>query len=133
MGEVRLRVAGPADPQVVWDRYAEPVRWATWSPQIRGVTYGRDRIRAGTCGEVRGPLGLAVPFTVDAVDERSMTWSWTVRLRVAGADLISVDLDHGVAAAGSGATTWLHLRGAWPVIVGYAPIARFALWRLLRV
>lgn len=133
MGEVRLRVQGPADPQIVWDRYADPTLWATWSPYIRGVTYPHDRIRSGARGQVHGPLGLRVPFTVDAVDEEDLTWSWTVRLRCAQRDVVTVGLDHGVEPCGRGAATWLHLRGAWPVVVGYAPIARCALSRLLRM
>ncbi|MGB6022125.1 MAG: hypothetical protein WBG89_07360 [Ornithinimicrobium sp.] len=83
-----------------------------------------------------------MPFTVDTVDEPGRTWAWTVHVRARGRNLITVSLAHGVesAAAGAGATdgqgdgctTWLRLQGAGPVVVGYIPVAWYALGRLVR-
>ncbi|MGB3763232.1 MAG: hypothetical protein WA966_08415 [Ornithinimicrobium sp.] len=97
---------------------------------------------AATTGEVCGPLGVRVPFTVDAVDEQSRTWAWTVHVCARGRNLITVSLAHGVEAPavggraaddhGGGCTTWLRLQGAWPVVVGYVPLAWYALGRLVR-
>lgn len=132
MGELTLRVAGPIDPATAWRRYAEPRLWSTWAPHIGGVEYELDRLHTGTSGVVIGPMGLRVPFTVDVVDEPNRSWSWTVRLRVAGHAVVTVDLAHGVEAQGLGTATWLRLRGAWPVIVAYAPVSRWALRFLVR-
>jgi len=132
MGELTMRVAGPVDPATAWQRYAEPRLWSTWAPHIRGVDYDADRLHAGTSGVVIGPMGARVPFTIDAVDEPRRTWSWTVRPRLAGRAVVSIDLAHGVEARGLGPATWLKLRGPWPVIVAYAPVARWALRFLVR-
>ena len=80
---------------------------------------------------------MRVPFTVDAVDEQGKTWAWTVRLRVRDRDIVTLALAHGVLergveADGKGSATWLRLQGAWPVVLGYAPIASYALRRLVR-
>ncbi len=132
MAQVRLQASGPAAAAVVWQRYVDPSLWRTWAPQINGVEYPHARLTAGASGHVIGPLGLRVPFTIDSVAEEGRTWSWTVALRAMGRDLVRMHLGHGVQADGSGSTTWLLLSGRWPVIVGYVPIAQFALRRLTR-
>ncbi len=132
MGELTQRVTGPVDPETAWRRYVEPRLWSTWAPHIRGVEYDLDRLHTRTSGAVIGPMGLRVPFTVDAVDEPNRTWSWTVQFLVRGCALVTVDLAHGVESQGLGTATWLRLRGAWPVIVAYAPVSRWALRFLVR-
>ncbi len=127
-----MRSGGPADAALVWQRYVEPKLWSSWAPHIRSVQYSMPRLQANTTGAVCGPLGLRVPFTVDAVDEQSRTWSWTVHLRIRGRNVLTMALAHGVESDGTGCLTWLRLRGRWPVVVGYAPAARFALRRLVR-
>jgi hypothetical protein len=128
MRSAPLEVTGPAEPQVAWDRYLEPARWSSWSPQIRSVTSSDDRLVTGTSGQVRGPLGLAVPFVVDAVDEAARTWSWTVR-----PGPLVLRLHHGVRpAAAGGSLTWLVVEGPAPVVLGYLPLAGLALRRLVR-
>lgn len=126
---LRLSVTGPAHPDEVWDRYLRPRRWAEWSPQIRRVERSDEEIRAGTTGRVWGPPGLAVDFTVTAVDPAARTWSWGVRVLLLGTHLT---LRHGVVAHAGGTRTWLEVRGARPVVLGYAPLARLALARLVR-
>ncbi len=115
----------------MWRRYAEPALWATWAPHIRGVDYPLARLLADTAGTVCGPLGLRVPFTVDAIDEQSKTWAWTVHLRLWGRAMVTVSLAHGVEEHGEGCATWLRLHGAWPVVLGYAPVAWYAMRRLV--
>ena len=34
---VHLSASGEAEPEVVWERYADTTRWSTWSPQIGRV------------------------------------------------------------------------------------------------
>lgn len=117
-----LTVDGDADPALAWERYAVPARWRDWSPQISGVEYPAARLSAGTGGRVRGLGVLALPFTVDAVDEAARTWSWRVRLGP-----VRLRLDHGVRTHGTGCRTVLRLTGPAPVVLGYAPLARVAL------
>ncbi len=96
MGELTLRATGPIDATKAWRRYAEPRLWSAWAPHIRSVNYVPARLHTGEGGEVIGPLGLRVPFRIDAVDEEARTWSWTVWLRARGLTLVTVDLAHGV-------------------------------------
>jgi hypothetical protein len=126
-------------------------RWPQWSPQITavelaapahgaqegtadgteaGAMHGAaegDRLRPGLRGVVRGPWGVAVPFTVTAVDERARTWSWRVSVGV-----LHLHLAHGVEADPAGTRTWLRVTGLLPLAAGYAPLARIALRRLVR-
>lgn len=132
--QLRLTATGPAHPDEVWDRYLRPRRWSEWSPQIRRVERSDEEIRAGTTGRVWGPPGLAVDFTVTAVDAGERTWSWRVRVLLLGTHLA---LRHGVedrdpADPRAGTRTWLEVRGARPVVLAYAPLARLALARLVR-
>jgi hypothetical protein len=85
------------------------------------------RIAPGLRGVVVGPVGVQVPFEVLAVDEPAMTWTW--RVRAASAELT---LEHSVTSHGDGCRTDLAIRGPAPLVVGYAPVARFALTRLVR-
>jgi hypothetical protein len=130
---VRLTIGavGPAAPDVAWDRYVHPGMWHTWSPQISSVDATDSTLRAGTTGTVHGPLGVRVPFTVLDVDAEHRFWSW--RVTAAG---ISLVLHHAVRlsnekALGGSATT-LVVDGPAPVVLGYAPLARIALGRLVR-
>lgn len=126
-GRIRLTAAGPRTPEEAWERYARPSLWPTWSPQIRRVDVPEDRLRPGLRGTVRSYGPLAVPFEVVAVDEGARTWRWVVRLGP-----VRLRLDHAVRAAGAGSATDLVVRGPWPVIGAYAPLAALALRRLVR-
>jgi hypothetical protein len=137
---VHLTAHGDADPDLVWERYAEPARWSSWSPQIRRVEAG-PRIVPGLRGVVHGPAGVQARFLVEDVDERARRWRWRVR-PVLGVPLpVELVLDHAVDADGrGGATTSLRLSApswsaaplALPAAVLYAPIAQLALHRLVR-
>ena len=126
-----ISVSGPQSPDEVWDRYVRPARWHEWSPQIRGVDYGHEVLRAGATGRVRAPLGVPMPFRVLAVDDGDparRSWRWR-----AGALGVHVELEHVVEPAPSGGTrTRLVLAGPAPVVLAYLPLARLALYRLVR-
>lgn len=118
-----LKVCGPAPAEVVWERYFVPARWPEWSPQIRHVDYPFATLRPDTAGVVHGPLGLAVPFTVTAVDPVGRHWRWRVQVGP-----VRLQLAHLVTAAG----TELVIDGPAPIVLGYRPLAQLALSRLVR-
>ncbi|MDP9117068.1 MAG: SRPBCC family protein [Actinomycetota bacterium] len=122
----RLTVSGRAPADLVWERYARPALWTSWSPQIRGVGVDAERIAPGVCGLVRGPLGLGVRFEIVAVDEAARTWSWRIALRLA-----TLDLHHSVTKTENGSTTTLTIDGSVPLVLGYLVPARLALGRLV--
>lgn len=136
-GSLRRSATGPVNPDEVWDRYTRPARWPGWSPHLREVDYPGAVIRPGTTGRVTGVGGVVAVFRIDAVDHAARTWSWSVR-----SGPLRVSFDHGVDQAGvdragadsgheGGSTAWLVTHAPWPVAVGYAPLARFALGRLV--
>lgn len=120
-------VRGPLDVATAWERYARPVLWSTWAPQITGVDTAAGRLAAGVTGRVRGPLGVALPFEVLDVDETARTWSWRVR-----AGPLAVVLEHGVRPDGDGTATWLRISAPAALAVAYLPVAHLALRRLVR-
>ena len=118
-----LHATGPVDPAEAWERYAVPARWPEWSPQITGVEPSAPRIAQGVTGRVRGPLGIALPFLVDEVDEAARRWRWSVY-----AGQVRLTLVHWVSPGpDGGTTTGLRVSGAAPLVVGYAPLAQLAL------
>ena len=123
----RVTVTGRADVATAWGRYLVPSRWPDWAPQIRAVDTTGDRLVPGLRGIVRGPIGVAVPFHVDAVDEAARTWRWTVT--VAG---VRVTMWHDLATTPVGTVAGLTLDGPPPIALGYGPMARVALRRLVR-
>ena len=137
--KVTLRADGTAAPDEVWDRYLHPSRWSEWSPQIVRVDTDGDVLTPGLAGVVRGPCGLAVPFRILDVDPAAAvrTWSWRVSIGP-----VSLWLEHAVlpldGAAGADdpdtrrTATTLEVRGPAPVVLGYAPLAKLALVRLVR-
>ncbi|MCU1538485.1 MAG: hypothetical protein JWP82_2836 [Humibacillus sp.] len=144
---VHVGVQGRATAPVAWERYADPDAWSGWSPQIRSVETAAApevesgltpvaepsapsprRIVAGLRGVVLGPVGVQVPFEVLGVDEEAMTWTWRVH-----AVLAELTLEHSVSArVGGGCRTDLFVDGPAPLVLGYAPLARLALTRLVR-
>jgi Polyketide cyclase / dehydrase and lipid transport len=128
VGTRTLEVTGPLDPQAVWERYAVPARWSQWSPQISGVEMSAPRLVTGATGKVHGPLGVALPFVVDAVDEAARRWTWTVKL-----GLVKIRLEHWVTdGPDGGTTTGMRAHGPGPLVAVYAAPARVALGRLVR-
>jgi hypothetical protein len=125
-GSLRLDATGHLDPDAVWARYAQPARWPSWAPHLREVDYPHRLVEPGTTGRVTGVGGVVAVFRVDAVDEGRRTWSWSVR-----SGPLRVSFEHGVDPAGEGSTAWLVTRALWPVVAGYAPLARWSLQRLV--
>lgn len=129
--KVTVSASGPADPDAVWDRYIHPARWSEWSPQIRSVEYPDESLSPGGLGTVHGPCGVAVTFEILDVDDEKRCWSWQVKILG-----IALTLDHDVRARDvngvSGSLTTLDINGPGPLVIGYAPIARLALSRLVR-
>jgi hypothetical protein len=124
---VTLHATGPEAPAEVWERYAVPARWPEWAPQITGVEVPAPRLVAGARGRVRGPVGVALPFVVDAVDEAARRWAWTVSLGP-----VRLHLLHWVAEGpDGGSTTGLRMDGPAPMVLAYAPLARVAIGRLV--
>ncbi len=118
---------GGADPDEAWDRYIRPDRWPEWSPQIRSVDCTDSVIRPGTTGTVHGPCGVGADFEVQQVDHRIRWWSWRVE-----AVRVGLALEHHVDPVGAGTRTTLRIDGPAPIVIGYAPLARLALSRLVR-
>jgi hypothetical protein len=89
-----------------------------------------DRLVAGGTGTVHVGLlpfpTLPLGFEVLTVDEQSRTWAWQVQVGP-----LRLRLEHGVTVSGTGSSTWLRVRGPLPVVAAYAPVARFALGRLV--
>ncbi len=129
--KVCVAASGPADPDAVWDRYVNPARWPEWSPQIMSVDYPDQSLSPGGTGTVHGPCGIAVTFEILAVDPDKRCWSW--RVMILG---VVLTLDHDVHAlhtdGATGTRTTLDISGPVPLVIGYAPIARVALSRLVR-
>jgi hypothetical protein len=121
-----VAAAGGQSAAVVWERYERLELWPTWSPYLLRVEPAGARLRAGLTGRVFGPLGVRAYFTVQSVEPALRRWAWAVRLGP-----IKVRLEHGVDEASPGSRTWLVLDGPSPVVLGYAPLARWALHRLV--
>jgi hypothetical protein len=118
---------GPAAPGAVWDRYLRPEHWSEWSPQITSVNYPADEIADGGRGTVNGPCGIGLDFVILHVDTEKHCWTW--RVKPVGIELV---MTHAVLPHDGGTRTTLEIDGPPPIIVGYAPIARIALGRLVR-
>ncbi len=130
-----LSARGDASATEVWRRYAELERWQTWSPQIHSVDVDGEpvsdehpvRIAPGLRGQVRSRVGLSVLFEVTDVDAARRSWTWSVRL-----GLIRLRMTHEVHERGDSTETTLELSGPAPIVLAYAPAARWALGRLVR-
>lgn len=123
---LRVVAAGPADVDDVWLRYTTPGLWSGWAPQIRAVEHPPSRIRAGGRGTVRGPLGLDVPFVVEAVDDQARRWGWCPRIGP-----VAIRMRHGVDAHPEGSSAWVEIAAPRLLALSYAPIASLALRRLV--
>lgn len=122
-----LDVVGPAPVALAWERYADPVLWSTWAPQIRHVTWeGGDRLTPGLTGVVHGLARVRARFAVTDLDAVTHDWSWNVR-----ALGVTLHMRHTLESEGDRTRAGLVIEGPLPVVIGYAPVARFALRRLL--
>ena len=72
-----VRWSAVATRAAVWDIFVDTARWREWGPSVREVACPERKIRAGSTGRVRTPLGFWVPFEVtDFAPLRR--WSWKV-------------------------------------------------------
>lgn len=130
IGALRVSACGPLPVDEVWVRYTQPVWWPRWAPHLREVDYPEPVVTPGTTGRVTGVGGVVADFRIDSVDEALRTWSWSVH-----SGPLRLSFEHGVdeAAPGSGqlSRAWIVVHGLWPVVLGYAPIARYSLGRLV--
>ena len=127
MTTTTLRATGPLPPAEAWERYRLLDRWSDWAPQITGVDCPQRELTAGARGRVRGQ-GVPLPFTVETVDPTARSWSWTV-----GVGPLRMRLHHWVTDGPDGGTTaGLRTTGPAPIVLGYAPLAHWALHRLVR-
>ncbi len=126
MPSLTLRANGPASAQQVWEAYADPQRWSQWAPHIRRVD-AVGRLRPGLAGQVFSVIPAPVSFEVTDVDAKRRRWSWDT---VFGP--IRMSFDHGVDVRGEGSRSFLTMHGPLPLLLLYAPLARLALYRLVR-
>ena len=126
MATRHLEARGPAPVEEVWRRYAEIPLWSTWAPQISRVQASSDQLAPGVDGTVSVLGVLPIPFTVTSCRPEARTWSWLVRIGP-----IELNLRHAVEADGEGSRTTLDIEGPAVAVIAYAPVARFALGRLV--
>ncbi|MBM6405300.1 SRPBCC family protein [Phycicoccus sp. CSK15P-2] len=125
-GSLRVAATGAVTPEHAWARYTEPRRWPSWAPHLREVDYPHEVVQQGTSGRVTGVAGVVALFTVESVDHDARRWSWQVR-----SGGVHVRFEHGVDPAEDGCEAWLVGHALWPVLLAYAPLARWALGRLV--
>jgi hypothetical protein len=122
-----LRARGTADPALVWERYAVPAAWPSWSPQIRHVECSDARLSPGSVGRIIGPWGVSAEFEVLDWDELGRSWSWSVQRGP-----VHLHLEHDVVERNGGTEAVLRTSGPLPVVLGYLPAAQLAIGRLVR-
>jgi len=126
MASRRLEARGPAPVDQAWRRYTEIPLWSTWAPQISRVQASSNQLASGVDGTVYVLGLLPIPFTVTSVCAEARNWSWLVRIGP-----VELHLRHAVEADGAGSRTTLDIEGPAVVVIAYAPVARFALGRLV--
>ena len=122
-----ITATGAVHPDAAWERYAVPSAWPSWSPQIRYVECAQDRLATGLTGRVHGWFGVTADFQVLSVDEVRRTWSWRAR-----SGPVTLTLHHAVLPVAEGSQTTLETEGPALAVLLYAPLAQFALRRLVR-
>ena len=127
MTTTTLHATGSLPPAEVGERYRLLDRWSDWAPQTTGVDCPHRELTAGARGRVRG-LGVPLPFTIESVDPAERSWSWSV-----GVGPVRMRLHHWVTdGPDGGTTTGLRTTGPAPLVLAYAPLAQWALHRLVR-
>lgn len=127
--EITVDATGDAPAGAVWERYMNPERWSSWAPQIRSVECPDLRLGPGTTGRVNGPVGVTIDFEVAAVDEAEWTWTWNAWWKHRS---VGLELTHGVTTRSTGSRTWLRISGSPILVIPYAPVAKYALFQLVR-
>jgi hypothetical protein len=120
--ELQVEATGTASRDAMWDAYADPSRWQSWAPQIRSVE-PHERIREGLEGTVTGLL-VRARFRVLSVEHDAGRWSWEIRTGP-----VRLRIDHEVDDGRAS----ISIEGPPPAVLAYAPVARLALSRLVRL
>lgn len=107
----------------MWSAYAHTSRWHTWAPQVRRVD-PEGPLVPGMRGVVYGPARFRARFEVTSVDPHAGRWIWRVR-----AGPVQLTIEHEVADG----LTAVVIDGPAPFVLAYAPLARLALRRLVRL
>jgi len=114
---VRRDIDAPAP--VLWELLADPERWSSWGPTVRGAVLEDHQLRLGSRGTVTTVVGLRLPFEITAF-EGGVRWAW----RVAGVPAT----DHTVASLGPDRCR-VGLGAPWAA-APYLAVCRMALSRL---
>ena len=123
-----MEVESSANPERVWELYAQPEHWKEWAPHVRSPRgLGSPEVEPGASGHIR-LAGLA-PVWAEVTSKRpGRSWTWRVGL---------VELTHTVEPRnGGGSTVGLAMRAPAPmelaIRIGYAPITKLLLKNLAR-
>jgi Polyketide cyclase / dehydrase and lipid transport len=120
-----LHASGPLPADAVWERFAVPGRWPEWEEQVQRVDLATERLTPGATGRLHVGYGVALPFTVEAVDEAARRFAWTVKV-----GLLKLRLELSVAPApGGGSTAVMTANGPGPLVAGYAGRSQASLQR----
>lgn len=125
---VLVEVSSDADPDRVWELYAQPSRWKEWAPHLRAPkNLGDPEVEPGASGSIR--LAGVTPVWAEVTAKRpGRSWTWRVGL---------TELTHTVEPrTGGGSVIGLAIRAPAPVELGirlsYAPLAKLLLQNLAR-
>jgi uncharacterized protein YndB with AHSA1/START domain len=61
----------------VWKVLVDLDAWPRWGPTISGADLDGDELTLGATGQVRTPVGVALPFTITEF-EPGRRWAWSV-------------------------------------------------------
>ena len=79
---------------LVWRLITDTLTWPLWGPSVRAVDCRERFIQAGFAGRIRTPLGIWLPFAIEAF-EPEQYWDWRVAGVVAtGHRVTPVDPHH---------------------------------------
>ncbi len=112
-------------PGAVWEALTDVRCWPDWGPTVGAarIDRGGHKIKAGTTGRVRTPLGVWLPFRVTQFED-GHRWAWSVASVPATAHRVE-------ARPGGGASVTIEVP-LW-VAGAYAPVCWLAIGRLGRV
>ncbi len=125
---LRFEELSAGRPEAAWPLLAEPARWASWAPHIRGaVGLGSPEVQKGRLGVVLVAFVAPVPVLVsDKSDGRF--WDWQTGL---------VKIRHQVEPHADGCRLSIEVRAPAPletaIALTYGPIIGWVLRRLSRV
>lgn len=126
---VSLTVRGPVRPEEAWDRYTRPQCWPSWAPHITAVTATTEVIGEGTSGHIVALGILRLRYVITGVDHTARWWTWRVNRGP-----LTVELYHDITPttpSPGGSTTHVRISGPRPLVLGYLPLMRWALHRLV--